>query len=94
MWRVIARWNAAGRQRRVGWLILALSVFYIVYFLKARLFAGGSAAAGPIMTKEWVYFILSFVGIMLGTINVRMADMRERRQSILPLVDQEQIKKK
>ena len=32
------------------------------------------------MTKEWVYFVLSFVGIMLGTINVRMADMRERNQ--------------
>src|SRR5688572_19064623 len=64
MWAPFAWWNGAGRQRRVGWLIIALSVFYILYFLKARLFAG-SAGGGPIMTKEWVYFVLSFVGIML-----------------------------
>ena len=90
MWAPFAWWNGAGRQRRVGWLILAMSVFYILYFLKARLFSPGD----PIMRKEWVYFVLSFVGIMLGTINIRMADMRERRQSVLPLVDPDQIRKK
>jgi hypothetical protein len=89
MWAPFAWWNGAGRQRRLGWLIIAMSVLYILYFLKARLFAGGE----PIMRKEWVYFVLSFVGIMLGTINVRMAEMRERRQQTLPLVDADQIKK-
>ena len=29
------------RQKLVGWLIIAVSVFYIAYFFKARLFAGG-----------------------------------------------------
>ena len=89
LWAPFAWWNGAGRQRRVGWLIIGLSVFYILYFLKARLFAGGN----PIMTKEWVYFVLSFVGIMLGTVNVRMADMRERNQQTMPLVDPDKIKK-
>ena len=89
LWAPFAWWNGAGRQRRVGWLIIALSVFYIVYFLKGRLFAGGEA----IKIKEWVYFWLSFGGIVLGTINVRMADMRERNQQPLPLVDPDKIKK-
>ena len=91
MLKLIARWNGATRQKRVGWLILALSIFYILYFLKARLFAGGGVE--PIAKKEWVYFVLSFVGIALGTINVRMAEMRERNQAVLPLVDPDQIKK-
>ena len=90
LWAPFAWWNGAGRQRRVGWLIIALSVFYILYFFKARLFAGGD----PVLRKEWVYFVLSFVGIALGTVNVRMADMRERRQGVLPLVDQERVRKK
>ena len=88
--RAIAWWNGLGRQKRTGWLIIAVSVFYIVYFLKGRLFAPGA----PIMTKEWVWFALSLVGIMLGTINIRMAEMRERNQQTLPLVDPNQIKKK
>ena len=90
MWAPFAWWNGLGRQKRVGWLIIGLSVFYIFYFLKGRLFAGG----GAITTREWVYFVLSFGGIMLGTINVRMAEMRERRQDVMPLVPPDQIKKK
>ena len=93
LWAPFAWWNGAGRQRRVGWLIIALSVFYILYFLKARLFAG-SSGGGPIMKKEWVYFVISFGGIVLGTINVRMADMRERHQQVLPLVDPDKVRKK
>jgi hypothetical protein len=89
MWWAIMRWNAASRQRRTGWLIMTVSAVYIIYFLKARLFAGGN----PIMTKEWVYFGLSFVGIMIATINIRMADMRERNQQTLPLIDPTKIKK-
>ena len=89
MWRPIAWWNGLGRQKRTGWLITAISVMYIFYFLKSRLFTAGP----PIMTKEWVYFGLAFVGIMLGTINIRMAEMRERNQRTMPLVDPDQIKK-
>ena len=89
MWAPFAAWNAAPRQKRTGWLIIAASVFYIFYFLKARLFASSE----PIMTKEWVYFGLSFVGIMLGTINIRMAEMRERNQQTMPLIDPGKFKK-
>ena len=81
-----------GRQRRVGWLIIALSVFYILYFLKARLFAGRAAADHD--EGMGVFRRCSFVGIMLGTINVRMADMRERNQQVLPLVDPDKVCKK
>ena len=89
MWAPFAWWNAAPRQKRTGWLIIAASVFYILYFLKARLFASSE----PIMKKEWIYFALSFVGIMLGTINIRMAEMRERNQQTLPLIDPDKINK-
>jgi hypothetical protein len=88
--RAIAWWNGLGRQKRVGWLIIGVSVFYIVYFLKTRLFVGGD----PIKTKEWVWFFLSFGGIMLGTVNIRMAEMRERNQRTMPLVDPSKIKQK
>ena len=66
------------RQKIVGWVLIGASIFYIVYVLKARVFAPGPALA----TKEWVYFILSFVGVMLGTINIRMADMRARNEKL------------
>jgi hypothetical protein len=64
------------RQKLVGWILIVISVAYIAYFLRAR-----ALGSGPVLErKEWVYFILSFGGIMLGTINVRMAAMREQRQ--------------
>jgi hypothetical protein len=89
MWRPIAWWNGLGRQKRTGWLIIAVSVFYIVYFLKGRLFMPGE----EIKTKEWVWFALSFAGIVLGTVNIRMAEMRERNQQTLPLVDPDKVRK-
>ena len=61
------------RQKLIGWILIVVSVAYIAYFLKVRLFA-----PGPIIEKkEWVQFIGSFVILMLGTINVRMAAMRD-----------------
>jgi hypothetical protein len=83
-------WNGMDRQKRIGWLIIIISVGYLLYFVKARLFE-----AGPeISRKEWVYFILTFGGIMIGTINVRMAEMRERNQKILPLINPNKSSKK
>jgi hypothetical protein len=56
--------------------LIVISVAFIAYFLRVRLFA-----AGPIIEKkEWVNFVGSLIGLFLGTINVRMAAMRERRQ--------------
>src|SRR5258708_31754735 len=64
------------RQKLVGWILIVVSVAYIAYFLRVRLFT-----PGPVLErKEWVQFIGSFVILILGTINVRMAAMREPRR--------------
>jgi hypothetical protein len=89
-WRLI--WSAAdelrrrreppviSRQKIVGWILIVVSVAYIAYFLRVRLFT-----PGPILEKkEWVQLISSIVILMLGTINVRMAAMRERRRKGSP----------
>ena len=68
------------RQKIVGWVLIIVSVAYIAYFLRVRLFAPGPM----IEKKEWVQFIGTFVILMLGTINVRLAAMRERRRKGLP----------
>ena len=90
MWTPFAWWNGLGRQKRIGWLLIGVSVFYVIYFLKARLFVSGE----PIVKKEWIWLVLSIAGIMLGTINIRMAEMRERNQQLLPLGDPSRRSKK
>jgi hypothetical protein len=88
--RAIAWWNGLGRQKRTGWLIIFISVGYMAYFAKTRLFA-----TGPLITnKEWLYFILTFFGVMLGTVNIRMAEMRERNQKTFPPITTKQSAKK
>jgi hypothetical protein len=68
------------RQKVVGWILVVVSAAFIAYFLKVRLLE-----PGPIIEKkEWVQFIGSIVILILGTINVRMAAMRERRRKGLP----------
>ena len=68
------------RQKLVGWILIVVSVAYIAYFLRVRLFT-----PGPMLEKkEWVQFIGSIVILMVGTINVRMAAMRERKRRGLP----------
>ncbi len=68
------------RQKIVGWILIVVSLAYIAYVLRVRLFA-----PGPVLEKkEWVQFVGSIVILMLGTINVRMAAMRERRRKGLP----------
>jgi hypothetical protein len=60
--------------------LIVASVAYITYFLRVRLLT-----PGPILeNKEWVQFIGSIVILMLGTINVRMAAMRQRRRKGSP----------
>ena len=64
------------RQKRTGWLLIVVSTGYLVWFLKTRLFSAGL----PIERKEWIYFVAMIVILMLGTANVRLALMRERRK--------------
>ena len=57
-------------------MLIVVSVAYIAYFLKVRLFA-----PGPILErKDWANFIITIVVLMIGTANVRLAAMRERNQ--------------
>ena len=79
-------WNSMPRQKRTGWTLVTVGVVYILYFFKARLFAAGA----PIANKEWFYFGCMIVLIMLGTINIRMAEMKERNQQTMPLIDPDQ----
>jgi hypothetical protein len=68
------------RQKLIGWVLIIVSVAYISYFLKVRLLGSGPT----LEKKEWVQFIGSILTFMLGTINVRMAAMRQRRRDGLP----------
>jgi hypothetical protein len=68
------------RQKRTGWLLVAVSTLYLVWFLKVRLFSAGL----PIERREWIYFAGMIVILMLGTANIRMAAMRERRSAEQP----------
>ena len=79
-WRAREQAVVISRQKIVGWALVIVSVAYIAYFLRVRLFAPGPV----IEKKEWVQFIGTFVILMLGTINVRLAAMRERRRKDLP----------
>ena len=63
------------RQKIVGWILIIWSVGYLLYFIKGRLLIEGP----PVDKKEWVYFWMSWGGMFLGTINVRMAAARRRR---------------
>jgi len=64
------------RQKRTGWLLVAVSGAYLVYFLKVRLLTAGL----PVEKKEWFYVAAMIACLMLGTANLRLAAMRERRK--------------
>jgi hypothetical protein len=68
------------RQKRTGWLLVAVSTVYLVYFVKTRLFSAGL----PIDKREWIYFAGMILILMLGTANIRFAAMRERRKADQP----------
>jgi hypothetical protein len=81
--QLIAWWNGMSRQKRTGWTIIVVAIVYLAWFTKTRLFE-----AGPeISRKEWFYFIAMLGMVMLGTVNIRMAEIKERNQKIMPLID-------
>ncbi|HEY1153397.1 MAG TPA: hypothetical protein VGE73_06050 [Pseudolabrys sp.] len=67
------------RQKLIGWIILLWSGGYIFYLLKVRLLVVGP----PIERREWIYLIMSLVGLVLGTLNVRMAAARLRGDKVV-----------
>jgi len=64
------------RQKVTGWILVVVAAGYLLNFLKVRLLAEGL----PIEKREWVQFAGMIVLLMIGTINVRMAAMREQRR--------------
>ena len=63
------------RQKIVGWLLIAVSAGYLVYFWRMRLIEPGPVIAN----KEWFQVITSIIVFMIGTANVRLAAMRRNR---------------
>jgi hypothetical protein len=62
------------RQKLIGWVLVIISAGYLAYFLKVRVLE-----PGPLLEKkDWVQLVAAVIGLMLGTINVRMAAMRAR----------------
>lgn len=67
------------RQKLIGWIILLWSGGYILYLLKARLLVAGP----PIVRQEWIYLAMSLAGLVLGTLNIRMAAARLRGDKVV-----------
>ena len=66
------------RQKIVGWLLIIMSLAYLVYFWKAKLLG-----TGPALEKaDWLRAIGCLVLLVLGTINVRLAAMREKSHKV------------
>ena len=68
------------RQKRTGWLLIVVAAAYLVWFLKVRLLTAGL----PIEKKEWFYFAAMIVILMLGTANIRLAMLRDRKRASSP----------
>jgi len=66
------------RQRIIGWILVVVAGAYVIYFLKTRVMTPGL----PIEKKEWLQFAGMAVCLVLGTINVRLAAMREQMRKI------------
>jgi hypothetical protein len=64
------------RQKIVGWLLIVVSGLFIAYFVRMRLLTPGPA----VEKKEWLNLIAYVVLLMIGTMNVRLAAMRERNR--------------
>ena len=66
------------RQKVIGWLLIVMSLGYLVYFWKMKLLSAGP----PLEKADWLRVIGFVVLLVLGTINVRLAAMRERNRNI------------
>jgi hypothetical protein len=68
------------RQKITGWILVVVSIAFILYFLKVRLLG-----TGPVLEKkEWVQLIISIVVLVIGTMNVRLAARRAERRKRRP----------
>ena len=68
------------RQKLVGWILIVACVAYLAYFWRIRLLEPGPRLSN----NEWVKAVGSIAGLVIGTINVRLAAMRERKRKGSP----------
>jgi hypothetical protein len=68
------------RQKITGWILVAVSTAFILYFLKVRLLGTGPA----LEKKEWVQLVISVAVLVIGTMNVRLAARRAERRKGRP----------
>ena len=71
---LIAWLRSVGRQRISGWALIIFGAVYLLYFVRGRLFETGD----PITPMEWISAVVAVAMIMMGTANIRLADMRDR----------------
>ena len=64
------------RQKLIGWAIVLFAGGSLLYYLKLRLLTAGP----PLERKEWIQGIGLFVLLMVGSMNIRMAAMREEQR--------------
>jgi hypothetical protein len=64
------------RQKIVGWILVIVSVGYLLYFWRVKVMM-----PGPLLTRmEWFNAITAGACLIIGIINVRLAAMRERNR--------------
>jgi len=62
------------RQKITGWILVAASTAFLLYFFKLRLFT-----PPPIETREWLQFVGMVLILVIGTANIR-ASLREQKK--------------
>ncbi len=65
------------RQKLVGWILVIVSAGYLAYLVRTRLLVAGV----PLEKREWLEIIGLIATLMIGTINIRIAAMRQRRRT-------------
>jgi hypothetical protein len=65
------------RLKIVGWCCIVVASAFLLYFLRTRLLTAGL----PLERKEWMQVAMFVAILILGTINVRLAAMRESRRA-------------
>ncbi len=66
------------RQKLVGWACIAVAGGYLLYFARTRLLTAGL----PVDRKEWMQAAMFVAILVLGTINVRLAAIREAGRTL------------
>ena len=64
------------RQKLIGWGIVLFAGGSLLYLFKMRLLTAGP----PLERKEWMQGIGMFLLLMVGSVNIRMAAMRDEQK--------------